>query len=234
MVELVAAIGFVLLVPVFLFAGNLLWMATDPGTYQRAFFAYGGGERTGLSHQELEATVSALVAHFRQGTTIDLHLVRNGQTVPLFTEREIVHLEDVHHLVSFGWRTWGVLAAFFACFALAGLRWWRRRYAAGLARYLLLAAGTTLGLLAALGLITAVAFDQLFVWFHVVSFPNDFWILDPSQHYLINLFPQEFFLHSTLMVAGMTAGEAILLALAASVLLWWENRRGTAGTTPRP
>ncbi len=47
----------------------------------------------------------------------------------------------------------------------------------------------TLTLMLALGLGTLLGFDQLFWQFHLISFANELWQLDPTRDYLILLFP---------------------------------------------
>ncbi len=226
--RLLAGAVFVLALPVFLFFANLIWVTLDVGTYEHMLFDYGAAERTGLSAGELKAVAGALAAHFRDGTPIALTVAKGGQQAPLFSEREIVHLRDIHDLVQFGLRALAALAGYFVVFAALGSRWWRGRYWPTLAWHVRLGALLTLGVLVALGLLAVFAFQQLFLVFHLVSFPNDFWLLDPQQHYLINLFSQRFALDTTLWVVGMTAGEALLLALAASSVVWWRADRGAA------
>ena len=40
-----------------------------------------------------------------------------------------------------------------------------------------------------------------FRYFHLISFTNDLWILDPRRDYLIMMFPQGFFFDSTMFIA---------------------------------
>jgi integral membrane protein (TIGR01906 family) len=63
----------------------------------------------------------------------------------------------------------------------------------------------------ALGLWALVDFGQLLLQFHLLSFANEFWQLDPTHDYLIMLFPEGFFYDATLICAGITAGLAIIL-----------------------
>ena len=63
----------------------------------------------------------------------------------------------------------------------------------------------------ALGLGALLGFDRLFRQFHVLSFANDFWMLDPSRDYLIMLFPGGFWFDVTLFVTLCTALGAVVL-----------------------
>jgi integral membrane protein (TIGR01906 family) len=216
----VATAIFVIAIPIFLFGANLLWAVLDVGTYERAFFGYGAAQRTGLSAEELRAVAQSFATHFRDGTPIEMTVTKGGQQLPMFTERELVHMQDVHDLVARGLVAAAALLGYFILFAAAGRAWWRKRFVSTLAKHVQWGAGLTLAVLLLVAGLTLVNFDDLFWAFHVVSFPNDFWLLDPSQHYLINLFSQDFFLLTTLMVAGMTALQALVLLAVASAVKW--------------
>jgi integral membrane protein (TIGR01906 family) len=79
----------------------------------------------------------------------------------------------------------------------------------------------TIGLVLAVGLLSLVGFDQLFLAFHLVSFSNDLWQLDPSRDYLIAMFPEGFFLDATLWIVASTVAEAALLAAVPMALMRW-------------
>ena len=77
----------------------------------------------------------------------------------------------------------------------------------------------TLAVMLALGLATLLGFDQLFLQFHLISFTNPFWQLDPTTDYLIMLFPLGFFYEATLFCALATAVGAVVLGGAGWVYL---------------
>lgn len=49
------------------------------------------------------------------------------------------------------------------------------------------------------GLLMAIGFDQFFVAFHGVFFNNDDWLFDPATDPIINVLPEEFFMHSFIL-----------------------------------
>ena len=53
-------------------------------------------------------------------------------------------------------------------------------------------------------------FDRLFLQFHLLSFSNDLWLLDPSRDYLIMLFPQGFW-YDMAIYCGLAAGGIAVL-----------------------
>jgi integral membrane protein (TIGR01906 family) len=88
-----------------------------------------------------------------------------------------------------------------------------------LARMLLQASLFTLGLLALFAVLALVGFDELFLRFHLVAFTNDLWQLNPATDHLIQMFPRDFWFDATMLVAALTAGEAVVLAALSAVYL---------------
>ncbi len=84
----------------------------------------------------------------------------------------------------------------------------------------------TLGIIGVLGALAATDFSDLFLEFHLLSFSNDLWLLDPRTDNLIRLFPQEFFLDAAMRVVVFTVVEALALAVVGLVGLL-VNRRTT-------
>ena len=83
-----------------------------------------------------------------------------------------------------------------------------------------------MGLVVVVGLGSLIGFDRLFLAFHVVSFSNDLWQLDPRTDYLIAMFPEGFFLDATLWIVGSTVLEAmVVLGLSLLFLRWRRNPR---------
>jgi integral membrane protein (TIGR01906 family) len=112
----------------------------------------------------------------------------------------------------------------------------RRAFTPILARWAMWSGGITVGLIAAIGLTAVVAFDQLFLVFHQLSFANDFWQLNPCCDYLIIMFPNGFWYDATLFVglvsilAGLViagAGTAYLLKTKRLALPWSKARQET-------
>jgi uncharacterized membrane protein len=80
----------------------------------------------------------------------------------------------------------------------------------------------------ALGLGIRFGFSQLFWQFHIISFPNEFWLLDPTKDYLKMLFPDGFFYDLFCAVALGTAGLAIILGGVAGGWLVFSKRQATS------
>ena len=63
----------------------------------------------------------------------------------------------------------------------------------------------------ALGLGMLLNFDRLFLRFHLLSFTNKLWILDPARDYLIMLFPQGFWYDAAIFCVLATVAGAIVV-----------------------
>lgn len=106
----------------------------------------------------------------------------------LFSGRERMHMRDVRSLIMLLYGLTIVVGLGFI-FVVRLLKFPRvvvRQVVRSAARFALvgIAASATLGYL---------LFDRLFLWFHLLLFRNDLWLLDPSKHALIRAYPPEFF-----------------------------------------
>ena len=200
---------FVLCVPVLLLtvsigcAVNSLWL------YKYGFQKYDVGTVTGLADSELESVAAGLINYFNSGEEyISLTVMKDGE---LFNEKEVAHLKDVKELIWLDY--WVLLGTLIYALRYGGvsLFWRRRKYGRLLTWGVVGGGGITLAIMLALWLGTLLGFDQLFLQFHLVSFANDLWQLDPTRDYLIMLFPQGFWYDTTLFCALGTASMAVIL-----------------------
>jgi integral membrane protein (TIGR01906 family) len=202
---------FILCLPFLLITASLGWAVNSLWLYQYGFEKYQVGATTGLTEPELEKAATGLIRYFNSGEEyISLTVIKDSQPFELFNEREIIHLKDVKGLIHLDY--WVLLgtAIYAIGYVISQLFLSRRNYRP-LAWALVGGGSLTLALMLALGLWALVGFDQLFLQFHLLSFANEFWQLDPTRDYLIMLFPQGFFYDATLICAGATAAGAIIL-----------------------
>ncbi|MBR5228704.1 MAG: TIGR01906 family membrane protein [Firmicutes bacterium] len=78
--------------------------------------------------------------------------------------------------------------------------------------YLYPTAILSVGLPAVLGAFIATNWDRAFVLFHEIMFDNDYWIFDYDTDPIINILPDEFFMHCAIMIiGGIVLGAAVCL-----------------------
>ena len=184
---------------------NPVWVSFEQGRAQAAAW-------TGFSDADLRTATDAILADLVIGPP-DFDVQLDGAAV--LNEREQGHMRDVR----------GVFAAFYAlamvgavvlvaAFLLARgrearARLWRRLGLAGR----VIAVGTV-----ALGIAGVMFFDTAFEVFHELFFPAGSFLFDPSTDRLVQLFPESFWVESTI-------GVGIVVVLLAVGLSWLGGRR---------
>ncbi|GAI46409.1 unnamed protein product, partial [marine sediment metagenome] len=203
---------FSLCLPVLLLTASIGWAVNSHWLYKYGFEKYDVSQTTGLAEMELEKAATGLISYFNSGEeNISLAVIKSGEPFELFNQREVIHLRDVKGLIRLDY--WVLLGTLIYTLGYAGvsLFWRRGRYWRRLAWGVINGSGITLALMLALGLGALLDFDQLFLQFHLLSFSNEFWQLDPTRDYLIMLFPGGFWYDAAIFCALATAGLAIVL-----------------------
>lgn len=211
--RITATIVIVLCLPIFLTATVLRAEINEPRLYYWSISQPSVLQTTGISQTELEQACRQLIAYFNDdASTPQIWVSKGDMKIPLFNERELIHLDDVRDLIQLDYRieeVTGLLIA--ACLAILALLATRPARAIGTA--LFWGSSLTLALAAALAVASIAGFDQLFWQFHIISFNNLFWQLDPARDHLIMMFPQPFWYASTMLAIGL------VIACAAGVLI---------------
>lgn len=213
---------FVLCLPLLLISAGLAGAFNSLWLYKFGFDKYDISQKTGIAEVELEKAAQGLISYFNSDDEdISVSIIKDGQPFTLFNEREVAHLRDVKELVRLDYRV--LLASLLYALVFTGLslfRWhdWRQ-----LARGAMWGGALTLALMAILRVVTLFNFDQFFRQFHLLSFTNDLWLLDPSKDYLLMLFPGGFWYDSTQFIA-LGVGMAAVLVTG---LAWAFGRRGS-------
>jgi integral membrane protein (TIGR01906 family) len=215
----------VLAIPFVLVGYNLRGVALEQRFYLTEFARYRIGAQTGLGNDELRIVADAFIDYFQAPPgRMNLQLARGGTLQPLFNERELTHMEDVQGLIRGIFRIQELALAYVVLYLLVGLAVQRRAFLSRAVRVLALGGGLTVALFVVLGALALVDFSELFLQFHLVSFANDLWQLDPERDYLIRLFPQEFFQDAALRIAALTMLQALAIAMAGLLGVWWTRR----------
>jgi integral membrane protein (TIGR01906 family) len=165
---------------------------------------------TGFTTEQLRTVTDAILADLVIGPP-EFDVTLDG--APVLEERERQHMRDVR----------GVFAGFFAAAAVSAIvlvgaflvargtaaraRFWRRLQRTGVA----IVGVTIVG-----GLLGVLFFDQAFELFHRLFFPPGSYLFDPSTERLVQLFPQEFWIESSIAVG------VVVIALATG--MWWVAR----------
>ncbi len=217
---------FILCLPALLLTASIGIAVNSQWLYEYGFDKYNISQVTGLADSELEKAASGLIDYFNSGEEfIDTTVIKDGQPFTLFNQKEGAHLKDVKGLIQLDY--WVLLGAgiYAVVYAAVSLSWLTRECRRKLAVSIINGSGLTLGLMLLLGLIALLDFDRFFLQFHLISFTNDLWQLDPTKDYLIMLFPQGFWYDATLFFAVLTLVLAVILAGVAGGYLLITRRR---------
>jgi integral membrane protein (TIGR01906 family) len=135
---------------------------------------------------------------------------------PLYTERELSHMDDVKQVIQAALRIWEASLGILIGLGLAA--WgakWQNSYLRGLGR----GGWLTLGLIVFILINVFISFDTLFTVFHQIFFASNSWIFLYSDT-LIRLFPIPLWQNGFIMVGLITFLGGALLAWA----FGWRNR----------
>ena len=224
---------FILCLPILLLTASIGWGVNSHWLYNYGFEKYNVSQTTGIAEVELEKAATGLISYFNSGEEhISLTVIKDGEPFELFNQREVAHLRDVKGLIRLDY--WVLLGTLIYVLSYAGVSlFWRRKiYWRQLARRIVGGSGITLALMLAIGLGILLNFDQLFWQFHLLSFTNELWQLDPTRDYLTMLFPRGFWYDAAIFCAGITAGLAIILGGVAGGCLWGSRKRNYNSLMP--
>jgi integral membrane protein (TIGR01906 family) len=220
--RLVAVTLFAVLLPLAVISSVVLGLVHDVGFYHDGQVRYEVSRSTGLS-QDVHDQINAAILRFFDGSeSLPDALRANGAPPDVYSEKEILHMNDVRDVIRAFVTLRSVSVGASVAFVLAGLVRWRAGGRQFLADSLVVSAIGTLVLGVVVGFITVVAFDQLFLLFHEVTFHNDFWELDPRTDHLIQMFPFEFWYDAMLLVAA----RVVLVTIATGAVGFGLGRLG--------
>ena len=225
--QIIAGCLAVIALLVFLFTSNVRVAVSEVALYASGFDKYHASENTGIARAELVRAAEELIQYFNSSEEpVRIEVLRVGQKIELFTQREVLHLADVKDLIKRVYSWQAVALGYLAFFVVLCWLWWRKLWLKGLAKWLLWGSGITIAVLIVFGLASLVNFEAVFTQFHLISFVNDLWQL-PADVYLIRLFPEGFWFDAAMYIAGATALEVIIIGGLS--FLWLRRTRNQPG-----
>ncbi len=218
---------FIICVPLLLITTNVRIVLNSATMYDYGFSKYKIEKYTGIELEQLQIAGQQIRDYFNNDLDrITINISLHGDNVPnLFNEREILHMYDVKQLVKMvyvGQLCSAILLSMGCIFMLfnPSINGWILAL-----KYLGRGGVVTFSLVIAISILAIIGFDRLFLFFHLVSFSNDLWVLDPRRDYLIAMFPQGFFFDCTVAIACLTLLEGGILSLLPRVIrLAWKKQ----------
>jgi integral membrane protein (TIGR01906 family) len=216
MILLAARILWAIAIPVLVISSTVNIYIGSIDLYKYGFAKYNISQITRISNTQLEEAAGMMVKYFNgQSQTPQVKVSKNGKESLLYNNKELVHLEDVRKIIDI----FKILLVISIITLLGtGLLLYFKENARRLITGLRNGAIITLSITGLLVVWTLIDFDSLFYLFHIVSFNNDLWLLDPTKDYLIMMFPQGFFNDAAMFIVGTIIIEAIVMLVAALVI----------------
>ena len=218
--RIVATVIFVALTPLLLITSSVRFVINLPALYSYGFDRYDIAEYTRIERSNLIAAGKQIRDYFNNDEeNLIIRTYVGGVLVEsLYNEREIHHMRDVKALVRGVYLVQMLVLLYIAAYIAVGFWLRRTEFWGTLGRDVSRGGKLTLGLVIAIGLLALVGFNRLFLLFHLISFSNDFWMLDPRRDYLIAMFPQGFFFDATMLIAFCTIAAAAVLVAAPRIV----------------
>ncbi len=219
--------GIVLLL--FIITGSVRVVTNSSLIYEWDWWRHNVEARTGLPKNQFIRGTEQIVEYFNDDTEfLDLRVhFGDGQDVPLYRQREILHMKDVKDLIQLvylvEWLAFGYMLVFLA----AGFYLRRWAFMQHLRTAMIWTGAGTLLVVGSLGIASLINFDAVFLQFHLIGFSNDLWLLDYND-FLLRMFPQGFFLDATLAVA---IGSILAYLVLTAIVFWFARRVRTRQET---
>jgi integral membrane protein (TIGR01906 family) len=186
---------------------NPVWVGFDQG---RA----GAAALTGFDPADLRTATDAILADLVIGPpAFDVEIAG----VPVLTEAERDHMRDVRRVFA-GFYLVAAVGALVLVLAFAVSR---GRGRAALWRRISRAGAVVAGVTVVGGLAGLVFFDQAFLLFHEVFFPQGNFLFDPRTDHLVQLFPEPFWVETS-------TGVGVVIVVLGVVMAWLGGRRASA------
>ncbi len=226
-VSVISGVLFAVCLPLFLIAGNVIYVTNSEWLYSYGWWRNGVPDRTGLSVSQLDGIADEIKDYFNNDEDrLNVRVTTSQGEIEVFVEREVLHMIDVKRLIigvsdSMIWTGLGLLAAL-----VVGALVRRRDVFGAISSWIRWSALGSGAVVTVLVVASFVNFGWVFTQFHLLSFANDLWLLDPYRHYLLLLFPERFFFEATLFIAVLAVIEFAGAYVAARLM---EIRFGEAG-----
>ena len=221
----VAALLFVVAVPLLTFSANGVAVVFDPDFYSRGQVQQQVEQVYGLSQSVLVPVNRGIVRYFgSSGETLSASLAAEGADPAFFNQREIIHMADVHRLVRLVVLIERASLIYGIIFVVASLLLLRTRAVGRIGAYLIAGGVLAVAVVLLVGAFTVVDFGDFWSRQHLLWVSNDTWILDPRTDHLIQMTGFGFFRDATVYVVLRSLLTAVGVVLAGGFLLWLGRR----------
>jgi integral membrane protein (TIGR01906 family) len=183
--------------------------------YTGGFARYHISDATGIRDSQLQNVARGMVGYLNgKVPSPQVEVDTGGIRRPVYNQKELIHMEDVRKIIEI-FKILEILSLIIilvtGCYIF--LRAGMNRLLGGLQA----GAVVTVAFLGAVMLWALIDFNSIFYFFHILSFSNDLWLLDPATDYLIMMFPEGFFFDTAVLIVATIITAALVTWIAAYV-----------------
>jgi len=199
----------IIFLPLFLLLQSVEFNTFDKELYIKSYERYGVLKSTNRSIGELDGITKLLLRYLREG--LDKEVLR-----PFFSDREVKHMEDVKLLFKYGFMLKNI-SLILSIFGIVTIVYSKD--------YSYFAKGVFYGIFGWWGffillfIVSTWDFTKYFTYFHLIFFDNDLWILNPDTDLLIQMLPEQFFIHIFRRIVLLFLGMLAIIQLIAYILM---------------
>lgn len=222
-----ATIIFVVAVPVVLVTTTIRLVFNEPRVYRYAVDEYDAVQTTGIVRGELLRAGEELRAYLNNGDSdaeLRIQVVQDNVPVPLFNQREVGHLRDVHDRIIWMNRVQLIAALYVLGFVALAVLWTREVSTRGLAWATLAASVLTLAGVGIIGALSSSGFEGAWERFHALTFSGNY-TFNPAADRLIQIYPEDFWQQMVFFIGALIVAEAFLLFVGTVIYLGVTHRR---------
>tara|TARA_Y100000588_G_scaffold160138_1_gene174141 strand:- start:816 stop:1496 length:681 start_codon:yes stop_codon:yes gene_type:complete len=202
-----------------LLSNSLLMINTD-SFYKFEFNKNNTALKTGINENDLFLVVDNIQDFFKEKSNEKINMVVyiSGIKKNLFNSKEIQHMIDVKNLILniklFNYLLW-FTALILLLIKISLSKEKKLISLLSITRsYFIYSVAIIISTL----ILIALSFRWIFYFFHIISFDNNLWILDPRTDYLIKIFEEVFFMDAAIFIGILTLFSSIIIFLSVKTI----------------
>ena len=195
---------------------NALLVINTDSFYEFEFNKNNTALKTGINESDLSLIVDNIQDFFNEKANEKIHMTTyiNGIEKKLFNSKEIRHMIDVKNLILnikfFNYLLWTTVLIILLIKISLSKDKILNTFRVIAKSYFIYSVSILISVL----ILLALSFRWIFYFFHIISFNNNLWILDPRTDYLIKIFEEIFFMDAAILIGILTLSYSIIIFLS--------------------
>lgn len=199
---------------------NALLVINTDSFYEFEFNKNNTALKTGIDESDLSLVVDNIQDFFNEKSNEKIHMTTyiKGIKKNLFNSKEIRHMIDVKNLILnikfFNYLLWTTVLIILLIKISLSKDKILNTFRVIAKSYFIYSVSILISTL----ILLALSFRWIFYFFHIISFNNNLWILDPRTDYLIKIFEEIFFMDAAIFIGILTLFSSIIIFLSVNTI----------------